>query len=280
MITQLRNMEEFSSRDEAEAARLLRALGPADPLPVVEQRVYTRLARPRRFGPRALRFASVATVSFVTTGILAMTMGVILHRGDETPAFTARSSLPLARVPAPAPSLASEPARPAVAAPAASLSPEAAPTVTPTPEPKLRVEPRTASRSGAVRPARVDRHPVETLAEPGTSVAPAPIPAVDPVETTEARVAAAPPEEATLVLAGLRALRRQHDPAQAGVLLARYLNRFPQGVLVQEALAISIEAGLARGDRTAAAQLAARYLELFPAGRFVRLARKAADTGP
>jgi hypothetical protein len=103
---------------------------------------------------------------------------------------------------------------------------------------------------------------------------------VDHSENAEARVAAAPPEEATLVLAGLRALRRHHDPVQAGVLLARYLNRFPQGVLVQEALAISIEAGQARGDRQAAAQLAGQYLERFPAGRFVRLARKAADTGP
>jgi outer membrane protein assembly factor BamD (BamD/ComL family) len=99
---------------------------------------------------------------------------------------------------------------------------------------------------------------------------------VDSVESTETRVAGAPPEEAALVLAGLRALRRQHDPAQAGVLLARYLSQFPQGALVQEALAISIEAGLARGDRKAAAHLAEQYLGRFPTGRFVRLARKAA----
>ena len=64
-------------------------------------------------------------------------------------------------------------------------------------------------------------------------------------------------------------------------MLTRYLTRFPQGTLVQEALAIGIEAGLARGDRPAAAQLAQQYLEGFPAGRFARLARKAiGSTGP
>lgn len=268
MIEPLRNMEQFSSPDEAEAARLLRALSPAGPLPGAEKRVYASLARPRRFGPRALRVASVVSVSLVTTGVLAMTMGVIFLRGEERKT----SQAPLSSAP---------PARPAVvAAPVSPHLPEAAPTVAP--QPPVRTEPRAVVRSSPPRPSRAERRSAGTPADTGSSVAPGPpAPAVDTAESTEARVAAAPPEEAALVLAGLRALRRQHDPAQAGQMFARYLSRFPQGVLVQEAMALGIEASLARGDGKLAGQLAAQYLQRFPTGRFVRQARRAVDgTGP
>jgi hypothetical protein len=235
--------------------------------------VYASLARPRRFGPRALRLASVASVSFVTTGIFAMTMGMVLPRVLHTRSQTQT------RAPAPAASPSVPPV--VVAVPVAPVV--APPTPVVTPESPVRAEPRSPFSPNSPRPALAVRHRVPAPEETGGPVEPAtpPAPAVEAVESTEARVAAAPPEEAALVLAGLRALRRQHDPAQAGVLLARYLARFPQGTLVQEALAVAIEAGLARGDRVVAAQLAHQYLERFPAGRFTRLARKAADsTGP
>jgi hypothetical protein len=271
MMEPLRNLGELGSRDEAEAARLLRTVGPADPLPVVEQRVYASLGRPRRFGPRALRIASVTSVSIVTTTILAMTMGTILHRGGKTLAPTP----PVSPLPPAPPSAVESFVPPAAPRPGPSMKPEA-------PAPVV-AQARAASRPGPLRTSLDDPRRARTPADPPVSAAPVTTsaPAVDLGETTEARVAAAPPEEAALVLAGLRALRRQHDPSQAGVLLTRYLNHFPQGTLVQEALAIAIEAGLARGERQTAAQLAAQYLDRFPAGRFVRLARKAADsTGP
>jgi hypothetical protein len=268
-------MGEFNSRDQAEAARLLRMLGPFDPSPATEQRVYLSLARPARLGPRALRFATVTSVSLVATGVLAMTMGIILQPGAETQAPTAPvvllPSVPPAVIPAPVLSVVAQPTPVVTDVPPAPVVAEA--------------QPASRSRSPRATPAERRRSPVPR--EPAGAMAPvaapeaAPVPASDPVENTEARVAAAPPEEAALVLAGLRALRRQHDPTQAGVLLARYLNRFPQGVLAQEALAIAIEAAQARGDRQTAAQLAARYLERFPAGRFVHLARKTVDNiGP
>lgn len=275
MIEPLRNMGEFNSRDEAEAARLLRNVGPADPLPAMEQRVYASLARPRRFGPRALRFASVGAVSLVATGVLAMTMGMILRPGAETQAPTA----PVVSLPSVPPAVIPAPLPPVVAQPT--------PVVTDVPSAAVIAEPQPASRSRSPRATPAERRRSPVAREPVGVTAPVaapvavPVPASDPVENTEARVAAAPPEEAALVLAGLRALRRQHDPTQAGVLLARYLNRFPQGVLVQEALAIAIEAAQARGDRQTAAQLATQYLERFPAGRFVHLARKTvANIGP
>ena len=271
MIEPLRNLGEFNSRDEAEAARLLRSVGPADPLPVTEQRVYASLARPRRLGPTALRFASVGAVSLVATGVLALTMGMILRTGVETHAPTA----PVVSLPSAPPAVIPAPVAPVVAQPAA--------VVTEVPPAPVVAEPQAASRSRSLRAIPAERRRALVTREPAGAVAPvaAPAPTSDPVENTEARVAAAPPEEAALVLAGLRALRRQHDPAQAGVLLARYLNRFPQGVLVQESLAIAIEAAQARADRQTALQLATQYLERFPAGRFVHLARKTvANIGP
>jgi TolA-binding protein len=91
---------------------------------------------------------------------------------------------------------------------------------------------------------------------------------------------APPPEEAALVMAALRSLRREHNPAQAGALLQTYLTRFPQGVLTEEALAIAIEAAVARHDVSSATALAKQYVGRYPAGRFVGLARKIASARP
>jgi hypothetical protein len=92
--------------------------------------------------------------------------------------------------------------------------------------------------------------------------------------------APAPPEEAALVLAALRSLRREHNPAQASALSRSYLTRFPEGVLTEEAFAIGIEAAAARHDAASAAALANQYLGRYPAGRFVGLARKTASARP
>jgi outer membrane protein assembly factor BamD (BamD/ComL family) len=87
-------------------------------------------------------------------------------------------------------------------------------------------------------------------------------------------IAPPPPEEAALVMAALRALRREHNPVQAGTLLQTYLARFPKGVLTEEALVLGIEAAVARRDTRVATALSDQYLGHFPAGRFAGLARK------
>jgi hypothetical protein len=105
---------------------------------------------------------------------------------------------------------------------------------------------------------------------------PALAPAVAPAPARELpRVRHAPPatagEDPSAVLEAMRALRLDHDPVRARVLLGRYLERHPGGALAEEALAMSIEAAVAHHDPDAAA-LGARYLRLYPNGPFHTLA--------
>jgi hypothetical protein len=84
---------------------------------------------------------------------------------------------------------------------------------------------------------------------------------------------AGPSEDAGPVLAAMRALRRDHDPVRARELLDAYMTGHPSGGLVEEALAISIEAAAVHHDADAA-DLAERYLRLYPTGPFHRLAER------
>jgi hypothetical protein len=80
-------------------------------------------------------------------------------------------------------------------------------------------------------------------------------------------------EDAGPVLAAVRALRRDHDPARARALLDVYLSAHPSGGLAEEALAISIEAAAANHDADANV-LASRYLRLYPSGPFHAIAQR------
>ena len=81
-------------------------------------------------------------------------------------------------------------------------------------------------------------------------------------------------QETQAVVAGMRALRLDHDPVRARGLLAQYLDRHPNGALAEEALALTIEAAVAHHDADAAA-LGARYLRRYPTGPFRALALRA-----
>jgi hypothetical protein len=80
-------------------------------------------------------------------------------------------------------------------------------------------------------------------------------------------------DEPTLVATAMRTLRRDHDAAGAAMLLDEYLRRWPNGALVEEALALAVEAANVRGDGRAR-ELSMRYLERFPDGRFAEAARR------
>jgi hypothetical protein len=70
------------------------------------------------------------------------------------------------------------------------------------------------------------------------------------------------------VLEAIQALRSRGDAPRASVLLADYLRAHPRSVLSEDALALSIEAALARHDSRSAAEFGRRYLEQFPSGRY------------
>jgi hypothetical protein len=266
-------MHEFASRDEAEAARLLGELAPAIPPPAAEQRVYARLGLQRRLAPRLMRLAVVAAASVMVTAVLgtALAMSFRFLAAERRPSATtslharvshASTDLPAAaRAPQTHERAVLEPT-PAIPSPYPSTPEREQAKATPLPAP-------------LPAPVAVRRkHPGADLSADDSARAEVHLPAVDVTESTAARAAAAPAEEASLVLAGLRLLRRDHDPTQADVLLGRYLERFPQGALVQEALALAIEASVAKGNGRAAAALAEQYIERFPSGRFSRLAHK------
>lgn len=61
--------------------------------------------------------------------------------------------------------------------------------------------------------------------------------------------------------------RQAGDMARAERLLTRYRTEFPDGVLQEEALALSIEA-MAVSNRPRAEELARLYLQRYPDGRF------------
>jgi hypothetical protein len=86
-------------------------------------------------------------------------------------------------------------------------------------------------------------------------------------------------ESMLLVEAGER-LRRRHDAAGARDLVASYLQRFPDGILVEEAFAIALEAAAVEPDADRDRRTANEYLRRFPQGRFRDVAdRVLARTG-
>ncbi|HEX2657067.1 MAG TPA: hypothetical protein VHU40_02290 [Polyangia bacterium] len=71
-----------------------------------------------------------------------------------------------------------------------------------------------------------------------------------------------------ILLDAIVALRRDKDPQRAGALLERFLGEFPRGALREEALALAVEAALARNDSAGREHWARAYLQAYPSGRF------------
>ena len=264
MKQRLLEMQEFRDPDEAETARLLRSLLPTAPNELAERRVYARICAWRSRGPRLARVAVLVTALLVSTTILSATLARRWLAGsDHNSSGSTTLSLPAAQPKHPtglqeervelAPA-DSTPTSPSAMDQGLLASASAARVSTHRDRPSDPSAGKRAVASGDLRGSVEQELPAE--------VAPAP----------------PPPEEAALVMAALRSLRREHNPVQAGALLQTYLTRFPEGVLTEEALAIGIEAAVARHDAASAKVLASQYLGRYPAGRFVGLARKTTST--
>jgi hypothetical protein len=263
MKQRLTEMQDFRDPDEAEAARLLRSLSPAAPNELAERRVYVRICAGLSRGPRLARVAVLVTALLVSTTILSATLARRWLAGSDQKSSGATTL----RLPA-------QPRHP----PARR---EQQPEVSPAPADSIPTARSTTDQvaSASATPVSTRRdHVREPLTGKRQIVASSDVRgSLDESPPVEVAPAPPPPEEAALVMAALRSLRREHNPAQAGVLAHNYLTRFPEGVLSEEALAIGIEAALARHDADVAATLAHQYLGRYPAGRFVSLARKTAS---
>lgn len=94
------------------------------------------------------------------------------------------------------------------------------------------------------------------------------------LSATRPRARAGARESPARVVAAVRALRSEDDPARAQRLALEYLRVYPHGALAEEALAVAIDASTrCQGPQTR--RLAARYLRIYPNGRFRLLAQQA-----
>jgi hypothetical protein len=265
MTQRLLETQDLRDPDEAETARLLRSLAPAAASEAMEKRVYARICARPAHGQRWLRTAVLAAGLLVSTAIL----GATLARDWWTRPDRGRADTPALILPV-------DPSGPTAQR---EQEPSVKPTpteITPTPPTEKLVAPGSAPRVSSHRD-----HPSARLAEKRQPIAASDVSGtIEQAPAEEVAPAPPPPEEAALVMAALRSLRREHNPVQAGTLSQRYLTRFPQGVLNQEALAIGIEAAVARHDAASATALANQYLGRFPAGRFAGLARKTVSARP
>jgi hypothetical protein len=238
IVTRLKEVEAAPGSVEAEGVELLRSRERREPTAAAKTRVRAALEARGRGGPVARwRLAFVAGV--LVAGLAAS--GVSFGRQWVGEGY--RRLMSWIQPLPPAPEVEAPPTRSARLAPAEPS--EAAPVEPPAP-------PAAPSVREHVRPARVE--------VPRTRAAGArPIPVVD--------------DEPTLVATAMRALRHDHDAELAAGLLDDYLRRWPNGALIEEALALAIEAANARGDARAPA-FAAEYVRRFPSGRFGEAARR------
>jgi hypothetical protein len=147
-----------------------------------------------------------------------------------------------------------------------------------------------ARRASPVEPGNAVVLPTPLLPEEGRPAEPEPQ-AQEPAQATTAlvgprsRTAPSAPEKPKGedpggLVDAIHALRTEHDPVRAGELLSRYIAIYPNGVLTEDALALAIEAAVARRDPRAT-EYANRYLKQFPQGRFTKVAHKALQvSGP
>lgn len=127
----------------------------------------------------------------------------------------------------------------------------------------------------AVVPAKRLDSPAPSQAQPTVTTAPVEIRRAEaPIPRRRSNRVRAYSEDPSEVVMAVEALRKQRDPARAAKLLEQYLAAHPGGALVEEAVALSIEAAAARHD-PAAADFARRYLRDYPNGRFRQTAEAA-----
>ncbi len=133
----------------------------------------------------------------------------------------------------------------------------------------------TPANGDSTAPAPLERAPAPVAEVPSSAeTPPALAPEAPSIPSMSSRAARAPSEDERLVFDAMRALRQEGQADRAARALDEYLRRHPQGELAEEALALSIEAALVRGDPRAK-DMTSRYLAMYPKGRFRQVAERA-----
>jgi len=220
---------------EAEASELLRTREPYAPPAGLKRRVRERLVegRPKRWGAVLLRPTLFAACSLLAVGALAA-VGKSLLIARERPVPVVRAHAAPLRT-----SAGAAQAQPVVSA------------FTPTVD-------KAGAGAPALAPAALA--PAVTLAAPVEARRSA-------TERGEHLAEPNAPGEAALVYGAAKALRNNGQAALAAKLLDDYARRYSHGALAEEALALSIDVSIARGDGRAK-ELATRYLARYPNGHF------------
>jgi len=221
--------------EEQQLADLFRVAPVFETDPFRKRRVLVSLLRVHNRPRVRFWLRPIAALVLLVSGSAAAAIGhSYVARGGSWFSSRLPSSAPSARAPV-KPALPTPPKRASTAAPSASSE---------------------FSDASVVASART--------ADPATA-RPAPKPA---------RARSSSGEDATHVAEAIQALRADKDPSRAQGLLNDYLKAQPNGVLSEDALALSIEAASARRDPNAA-EYAKRYLAKFPHGKYRALASRA-----
>jgi len=263
-------------REQAWAVGLLRRTSAYRPPSGRKQRVRMGLAQDhRRRGRGLLLRPAIAVLVLVGFGAVA---SAALGRWPNLVADAYHRLIGVSPTRAPEAARA-VPVRPALARAGRSGNAAGAPgaasaqadSIVPVPSAGLAEAPPVVVQMAAPPPARGSRR--ATMSEPVRKLAPAAV--REPGAATRAGHATAlmSADDTGPVIQAMRALRVEGNPVRARALLSRYLVRYPQGTLAEEALAMSIEAANVHRDGDAAV-LAKRYLRLYPAGHFASLARQ------
>jgi len=236
-MRRLREEIESSDRALARAAALVLSMPPLD---TERMRRRAPLARVERSG--ATRRLRVALVVLATTASAVAAASTLHTRWWRRPATLASQD------PRPVDTRASK-----AGVHAAGVAEATDPSVRSVP-PSTHDETAAGSSLPPTAPATVGHH--STSAPARGSVA-----ARDTAGTVDE-------DESALIMAAVRALRRDGDAPRAEQLAEQALQRYPRGRQVEEAMALSMEAASARNDSSDARRAAQRYLTSFRAGRF------------
>ncbi|MGC4086952.1 MAG: hypothetical protein QM756_03440 [Polyangiaceae bacterium] len=267
---------------EADAIELVRSADCFEPAPGQKQRVTARLlaeGAPRRV--RWLGAPLVVALCLCAAGASAAAGGRWVGGGYRALTQALFSS----------PKAAALPARSVSAARAKPKAVEAQPpSVEPAParveaEALVEAQARVEAEPRVEAQARVEAEPrVEAQPRVGAQPVSERRPVVEAAPRTQrtatnasspARAHSATATDASnLVVGAMHSLRQQKRPEQAAKQLDEYMRRYPSGALAEEALALSVEAAVQRGDARAR-DLAERYLAKYPSGRFRSAAERA-----